>query len=54
MQGTRRIKIKSFFFLMPPHVPTNFRGPPPGCGGSVADFWGWDAHEAQLRCPDGV
>jgi hypothetical protein len=25
---------------------------PPGCGQSVTDFWGWDAHEAQLRCPD--
>ena len=28
--------------------------PLPGCGGSVTDFWGWDAHEAQLRCPDGM
>ena len=28
--------------------------PPPGCGGSVTDFWGWDAHEVQLRCPDGM
>jgi hypothetical protein len=27
---------------------------PPGCGQSVTDFWGWDAHEAQLRCPDDV
>ena len=27
---------------------------PPGYGGSVTDFWGWDAHEAQLRCPDSV
>ena len=28
---------------------------PPGRGRSVTDFfWGWDAHEAQLRCPDGV
>jgi hypothetical protein len=26
----------------------------PGCGWSVTDFWGWDAHEAQLRCPDEV
>ena len=26
----------------------------PGCGDSVADFWGWDAYEAQLRCPSGV
>ena len=32
----------------------NFRGFPPGCGDSVADFWGWDAHEARLRCPDEV
>jgi len=27
---------------------------PPGHGRSVTDFWGWDAHEAQLRCPDDV
>jgi hypothetical protein len=27
---------------------------PTGCGRSVTDFWGWDAHEAQLRCPDEV
>ena len=33
---------------MPPHVLMNFRGFPPGCG----DFWGWDAHEALLRCPE--
>ena len=32
----------------------NFRGFPPGCGDSVADFWGWDTHEARLRCPDDV
>ena len=32
----------------------NFRGFPPGCGDSVADFWGWDAHEARLRYPDDV
>jgi hypothetical protein len=25
---------------------------PPSCGRSVTDFSGWDAHEAQLRCPD--
>ena len=36
------------------HVLMNFRGFPPGCGDSVADFWGWDAHEARLRCPDDV
>jgi hypothetical protein len=27
---------------------------PPGCGWSVTDFLGWDAHEAQLRFPDEV
>ena len=26
----------------------------PGFDDSVADFWGWDAHEARLRCPDDV
>ena len=32
----------------------NFRGFPPGCGDSVADFWRLDAHGARLRCPDDV
>jgi len=32
----------------------NFRGFPPGCGDSVADFRGWDAYEARLRCRDDV
>ena len=27
---------------------------PPGHGRNVTDFWGLDAHEAQLRCPDDV
>jgi hypothetical protein len=27
---------------------------PPGCDRSVTDFWGWDAHEARLRCPGEV
>ena len=27
---------------------------PPGHGRSLTDLCGWDAHEAQLRCPDGV
>ena len=47
----------NFFFFpppMPPHVLMNFCGFPPGCGNSVTDFWGWDAHEARLRCPDDV
>jgi hypothetical protein len=28
--------------------------PYPGCGRSVTDFCGWDAHRSQLRCPDDV
>jgi hypothetical protein len=32
----------------------NSRGFPPGCGDSVADFWGCDALGARLRCPDDV
>jgi hypothetical protein len=32
----------------------DFAVSPPGCGRSVTDFWRWDAHEAQLRCPDEV
>ena len=31
---------------------TDFVVFPPGHGRSVTDFWGWDAHEARLRCPD--
>ena len=37
-----------FFYSTPPHVLMNFRGFSPGCGDSVADFWGWDAHGAML------
>jgi len=39
---------------MPPHFLVDFVVLPPGHGRSVTDFWGWDAHEAQLRCPDDV
>jgi hypothetical protein len=39
---------------MPPHVIMEFVVFPPGHGSSVTDFWGWDAHEAQLRCADDV
>jgi len=39
---------------MPTHVLVDFVVLPPGRGKSVTDFWGWDAHEAQLRCPDDV
>jgi hypothetical protein len=37
-----------------PHVHIDLVVPPPGCGRSVTDFWGWGAHRAQLRCPDDV
>jgi hypothetical protein len=50
---TRNIYIYTFF----PNAttcPYRLRGPPPGCGRSVTDFWGWGAHRAQLRCPDDV
>jgi hypothetical protein len=39
---------------MPPHVLVEFVVLPPGHGSSVTDFWEWDAHKAQLRCPDDV
>ena len=43
-------------FPTPPMPPAlmNFVVFPPGCGYSVADFWGWDAHEARLCRPDEV
>jgi hypothetical protein len=31
---------------------SDFVVPPPGCGCSVTDFWGWDAQGARLRRPD--
>jgi len=34
--------------------PTSFTVFPPGHGRSVTDFSGWDAHAAQLLCPDDV
>ena len=45
-----------FFFFPPMSSPVlmNFVVFPPGCGYSVADFWGWDSHEARLRCSDEV
>ena len=43
-----------FFCPMPPHVLVDLVVLPPGHGRSVTDFWGWYAHEAQLRCPDYV
>jgi hypothetical protein len=47
-------RIPQIFLPIPPHVPYGLRGSPPGCGRSVTDFWGWDAHQAQLRCADEV
>jgi hypothetical protein len=42
------------FYPMPPNALMDFVVFPSGHGSSVTDFWGWDAHEAQLRCPDDV
>ena len=39
---------------MPPPVHTNFVVFPPGCGDSVADFWGWGTLKARLCCPSDV
>jgi len=39
---------------MPPHVLVDFVVLPAGQDRSVTDFRGWNAHEAQLRCPDDV
>jgi hypothetical protein len=42
-------------FSLPHHMSLmDFVVSPPGCGRSVTDSWGWDAHEAQLHCPDEV
>jgi len=49
------MESESFFSSpMPPHVLVDFVVLPPGHGRSVTDFWCWDAHLAQLRCPDDV
>jgi len=46
---------KFFFFgPMPPHILVDFVVLPSEHGRSVTDFWVWDAHEAQLSCPDDV
>ena len=50
----KRKFVLLFFNPMPPHVLVDFVVLPPGHGRSVTDFWGWDAHETQLRCPDDV
>ena len=49
------IYIYIFFFFQCHHMSfADFVVLPPGHDRSVTDFWGWDGHEAQLRCPDGV
>jgi hypothetical protein len=52
--GAKYLHLWSFFGPMSPHVRTDFVVPPPGCGRSVTDFWGWGPHRAQLSCPDDV
>jgi hypothetical protein len=42
------------FCPMPPQVLVDIVVLPSGHGSSVTDFCCWDAHEAQLRCPDYV
>jgi hypothetical protein len=37
---------------MPLRVLLGLCCPPPGCGCSVNDFWGWDAQGARLRRPN--
>jgi len=39
---------------MPAHALVDFVVLSLGHGSSVTDFCGWDAHEAQLRCPHDV
>ena len=48
------IELWCFFFQCHHMSFVDFVVLPPGHGRSVTDFWGWDAHEARLRCPDGV
>jgi len=56
--GERRTvlqRLVNFFFYPMTHMSfTDLVVFPPRHGWSVTDFWGWDAHEARLRCPDDV
>ena len=55
VSGVIQMLICFFFFVQCHHMSfVDFVVLPPGHGRGVTDFWGWDAHEAQLRCPDGV
>jgi hypothetical protein len=46
--------VSEFFFQCHHMSFVNFVVLPLGHGGNVHYFSGWDAHEAQLRCPDGL
>ena len=53
--GNTTRKFQIFFLVQCHHMSfVDFVVLPPGHGRSVTDFWGWDAREARLRCPDGV
>jgi hypothetical protein len=55
VQKANMMYIWLTLFFQCHHMPLmDFVVSPPGCGRSVTDFKGWDAHEAQLRCPDDV
>jgi hypothetical protein len=44
--------VLDFFSSNATTCPARTLCPPPGCGCSVTDFWGWDAQGARLRRPD--
>jgi len=44
-----------FFLVQCHHISfVDFVVLPSEHGRSVTDFWGWEAHEARFRCPDGL
>jgi hypothetical protein len=51
-----KVSCLCVFFFIQCHTtcPYGLRGLPSWHGSSVTDFWGWDAHEVQLRCPRDV
>jgi len=49
-----QIYIYIYILSNAPHVLVDFVVFSPGHGRSITDFWGWDTHEARLRCPDDV
>jgi hypothetical protein len=47
--------VESFFSFQCHHMSLmDLVVSPSGCGRSETDFWGWEADEARLRCPDEV